>query len=54
VQRAERLIGLGVPSLLVGAGTGGVVLQVIVAALAVLSTVTVIQRFVFVYRATGG
>lgn len=52
VQRAERLLGLGVPSLVVGAGPGGVVLQAITALLAVLSTVTVIQRFVYVYRVT--
>jgi CDP-diacylglycerol--glycerol-3-phosphate 3-phosphatidyltransferase len=52
VQRAERLIAIGVPSVLVGAGAGGIVLQVIVAVLALLSTVTVVQRFVYVYRVT--
>jgi CDP-diacylglycerol--glycerol-3-phosphate 3-phosphatidyltransferase len=52
VQRAERLLGLGVPSLLIGAGPGGLVLQVIAALLAVFSTVTVVQRFVYVYRVT--
>ena len=52
VQRAERLIAIGVPSVLVGAGPGGIVLQVIVAVLALLSTVTVVQRFVYVYRVT--
>lgn len=54
VQRAERLIGIGVPSLLVGAGPNGIVLQVIVVVLALLSTVTVIQRFVYVYQVTEG
>lgn len=54
VQRAERLIGLGVPSVIVGAGPDAVVLQVIVVLLALLSTVTVVQRFVYVYRVTGG
>jgi CDP-diacylglycerol--glycerol-3-phosphate 3-phosphatidyltransferase len=54
VQRAERLIGIGVPSLLVGAGPNGIVLQVMVVALAVLSTVTVIQRFVYIYQVTEG
>jgi CDP-diacylglycerol--glycerol-3-phosphate 3-phosphatidyltransferase len=54
VQRAERLVGIGVPSVLIGAGPGGIVLQVIVLLLAVLSTVTVVQRFVYVYRVTGG
>jgi CDP-diacylglycerol--glycerol-3-phosphate 3-phosphatidyltransferase len=54
VQRAERLVGLGVPSVLVGAGPDGMVLQAIVVLLALLSAVTVVQRFVYVYRATGG
>lgn len=52
VQRAERLLGLGVPSLLIGAGSGGIVLQVITALLALFSTVTVVQRFLYVYRVT--
>ncbi len=52
VQRAERLLAIGVPSVLVGAGPNGIVLQVIVALMAVLSTVTVVQRFVYVYRVT--
>lgn len=54
VQRAERLIGIGVPSVLFGAGTGTGILQVIVVLLALLSAVTVVQRFVYVYRVTGG
>lgn len=54
VQRAERLIAVGVPSVLVGPGPGGIVLQVIVAVLALLSTITVVQRFLYVYRITRG
>jgi len=54
VQRAERLLAVGVPSLFVGPGPGGVVLQVIVVVLALLSTVTVVQRFVYVYQVTEG
>lgn len=54
VQRAERLLGIGVPSLIVGAGPNGIVLQVIVVILAVLSTVTVVQRFLYVHRVTEG
>ena len=50
VQRAERLLAIGVPSVLVGPVP--IVLQVIVALLSVLSTVTVVQRFVYVYRVT--
>ena len=49
-QRAERILGLGVASLLVGAGPRAVVLEGIVAVLAVASTITVVQRFVYVYR----
>jgi CDP-diacylglycerol---glycerol-3-phosphate 3-phosphatidyltransferase len=54
VQRAERLLGIGVPSVLVTAAAAPVVLQGIVVVLALLSTVTVVQRFVYVYRVTGG
>jgi len=53
-QRAERIIGLGLASLLVGAGPQALVLEGIVALLAVASTITVVQRFVFVYRAANG
>jgi len=54
VQRAERLIGIGVPTVVVGAGPHALVLQIIVLVLATLSTVTVVQRFVYVYRVTDG
>jgi CDP-diacylglycerol--glycerol-3-phosphate 3-phosphatidyltransferase len=54
VQRAERLLVIGVPSLIVGAGPNGMVLQAIVVLLAVFSTVTVVQRFVYVYQVTDG
>jgi CDP-diacylglycerol--glycerol-3-phosphate 3-phosphatidyltransferase len=52
VQRAERILVIGVPSVLVAAGPRGIVLQVIVALLAVFSTVTVVQRVVYVRRIT--
>ncbi len=52
VQRAERIILIGVPSVLVGAGPGGLVLQTIVALLALGSVVTVVQRFWYVYQVT--
>lgn len=47
-QRAERILGLGIPSLFIGAGPDGLVLFGIVALLAVLSVVTVGQRIVYV------
>jgi CDP-diacylglycerol---glycerol-3-phosphate 3-phosphatidyltransferase len=49
-QRAERILLVGVCSLLVGAGPHALLLEAIVALLAVASLITVIQRFVYVYR----
>jgi CDP-diacylglycerol--glycerol-3-phosphate 3-phosphatidyltransferase len=49
-QRAERVIGLGIISLLVGAGPGALVLEGAVVLLAIASTITVVQRFVYVHR----
>lgn len=49
-QRAERVIGLGIVSLLVGAGPGALVLEGAVALLTIASTITVVQRFVYVHR----
>ncbi len=53
-QRAERILGLGVPSLVVGAGPDAWVLVSIVTVLALMSVITVVQRFVYVYRITEG
>ena len=52
VQRAERIIGLGAPTMFFGAGTQGILLFGIVTVLALLSVVTVVQRVVHVYRLT--
>ncbi len=53
VQRAERLIALGAASILLGDGPYEVLaLQIVVAALAFFSIITVIQRFVYVHRIT--
>jgi CDP-diacylglycerol--glycerol-3-phosphate 3-phosphatidyltransferase len=49
-QRAERILLLGLPSVVVGAGPRGLVLFWIVAFLALTSVITVVQRFVHVYR----
>jgi CDP-diacylglycerol--glycerol-3-phosphate 3-phosphatidyltransferase len=54
VQRAERIVGLGVPTVLVGAGPDGLVLFWIVTILALASVITVVQRFVYVYQVTEG
>lgn len=51
-QRAERILGLGIPSLFVGAGPQALVLEGIVAILTIMSVITVVQRFVYVRRIT--
>jgi CDP-diacylglycerol--glycerol-3-phosphate 3-phosphatidyltransferase len=53
-QRAERILGLGVASLLVGAGPRALVLESLVMLLAAASIITVVQRFVYVYRRAEG
>jgi CDP-diacylglycerol--glycerol-3-phosphate 3-phosphatidyltransferase len=53
-QRPERILGLGAPTLLFGAGPHGIFLLVIMGALAALSWVTVVQRVAHVFRATNG
>ncbi len=53
-QRPERILGLGVPTLFFGAGPRGLLLLVIMALLAILSWITVVQRVAHVYRASNG
>ncbi len=53
-QRAERIVGLGAASLLVGAGPRALVLEGLVALLAAASIITVVQRFIYVYRHAEG
>jgi CDP-diacylglycerol---glycerol-3-phosphate 3-phosphatidyltransferase len=53
-QRAERVLLLGVPSMFLGAGNRGTLLFWIVVVLALATSVTVIQRIVYVARAAGG
>lgn len=53
-QRAERIIGLGGVSLFFGAAFRAQALEVAVLLLALASTITVVQRFVYVYRVTNG
>ncbi len=52
-QRAERILGLGLVSLMFGASFRAQALVLAVALLAVASIVTVVQRFVFVHRVAG-
>ncbi len=54
VQRAERIVGLGLPTLVFGAGPRGLLLFWIMTILTLASVVTVVQRFVYVYRVTEG
>ncbi|HEX5386254.1 MAG TPA: CDP-alcohol phosphatidyltransferase family protein [Gemmatimonadales bacterium] len=53
-QRAERIVGLGGLSLIVGAGPRALVLEAVVTLLAAFSIVTVVQRFLYVYRQAEG
>ena len=52
-QRAERVLGLGLASVVFGAGPHALLLEAIVALLAVASIITVVQRFVYVHRHAG-
>jgi CDP-diacylglycerol--glycerol-3-phosphate 3-phosphatidyltransferase len=52
-QRAERVLGLGIASLVFGAGPRALLLEAIVALLAVASIITVVQRFLYVYQHAG-
>jgi CDP-diacylglycerol---glycerol-3-phosphate 3-phosphatidyltransferase len=52
-QRAERILGLGLASLIFGAGPHALLLETIVALLAVASIITVVQRFVYVHQHAG-
>ena len=51
-QRAERILGLGVPSVLFGGGPDGLLLLGVVAVLALVAVVTVVQRIVHVRKCT--
>lgn len=52
-QRAERILGLGVPTLFFGAGPNGMLLLAVVAVLAAIAVITVIQRVLHVRRIAG-
>jgi CDP-diacylglycerol--glycerol-3-phosphate 3-phosphatidyltransferase len=52
-QRAERILGLGLASVVFGAGRHALLLEAIVALLAIASLITVVQRFVYVYQHAG-
>jgi CDP-diacylglycerol---glycerol-3-phosphate 3-phosphatidyltransferase len=52
-QRAERILGLGLASVVFGAGPHALLLEAIVALLAVASIITVVQRFVYVHQYAG-
>ncbi len=52
-QRAERILLVGIASLLAGAGPHALLLESIVALLALASFITVVQRFVYVYEHAG-
>jgi CDP-diacylglycerol---glycerol-3-phosphate 3-phosphatidyltransferase len=49
-QRAERVLLVGLSTLVVGAGPHALLLEAIVALLAAASVITVVQRFVYVFQ----
>lgn len=51
-QRPERIVGLGLPILVFGAGAHGWLLLGLMLVLAIANTITVIQRVAHVYRLT--
>ena len=51
-QRPERIVGLGVPTLVFGAGPHGWLLLGLMLVLAIATTITVVQRIAHVYRLT--
>lgn len=53
-QRAERIVGIGVVSLLLGYGQRGIVLSSVILVLTLLSVITVGQRMHWVYKQTKG
>lgn len=52
-QRAERILGLGLLTMVVGAGPQALVLEAVVLVLTLLSTITIVQRFVYVHQVSG-
>ena len=52
MQRADRVLLIGVAALLFGDQNGGIVLKVVLYALAILTNLTVMQRIWWVYRNT--
>jgi CDP-diacylglycerol--glycerol-3-phosphate 3-phosphatidyltransferase len=51
-QRAERILLVGLCTLVFGAGPHALLLEGIVGLLALASVITVVQRFVYVYQVT--
>lgn len=49
-QRAERILGLGIPTLFFGAGPDGLLLLAVVTVLAAIAVITVVQRIIHVRR----
>jgi CDP-diacylglycerol--glycerol-3-phosphate 3-phosphatidyltransferase len=52
-QRAERILGVGLASLIFGAGPHALLLEAMVTLLALASLITVVQRFVYVHQHAG-
>jgi CDP-diacylglycerol--glycerol-3-phosphate 3-phosphatidyltransferase len=54
MPRAERVVLIGLASLVFGESWDGLVLKIVIVVLAVLTNLTAVQRMVWVYRRAGG
>jgi hypothetical protein len=54
MQRAERVVLLGLGSIIFGLSWNGLVLEIIIVLMAVTTTITAIQRIVWVYQRAAG
>jgi CDP-diacylglycerol--glycerol-3-phosphate 3-phosphatidyltransferase len=50
MQRGERVIGIGLASLLFGESANGLALSIVIVTLAVLTNLTAVQRMIWVYQ----
>jgi CDP-diacylglycerol--glycerol-3-phosphate 3-phosphatidyltransferase len=54
MPRAERVVLIGLASLVFGESWNGLVLKIVIVVLAVMTNLTAVQRMVWVYRQAGG
>ncbi len=52
MQRGERVLAIGLASLIFGGGSSGLALRVVIIAVAILANLTAIHRIIWVYQYT--